>query len=263
MPCRAKFGSWIRIAIIASLWLPGLPLAAQPIAIVNSGFEADVITPGAFTVLIPQGWNAYDPSGIINQNQNALGVIRPLPGVEYFPGGTPEGVNAALVFLAGPQNAEAGLQQTLAATLQASTRYTLSVQIGNIASGTSLPGSSDGGGVFYDLDGFPGYRIDFLAGGTVLASDNNTLGGSIPEGEWRLSTVEFATDAVHPLLGQSLAIRLVNLKQPGTPQEPGIEVDFDDVRLTASPVPEPSGVALVGLAALGAAWFRRVRFLKA
>jgi len=38
-----------------------------------------------------------------------------------------------------------------------------------------------------------------------------------------------------------LAIRLVNLNGPG------IEVNFDDVRLDASPVPEPSSVGLVAI----------------
>lgn len=220
-------------------------LHAQPISIINPGFEADVITPGAFVVLDPVGWERYDPGNIINQNTNAVGVIRPLPGIEYFPMGTPEGVNAALVFLSGNEPAEAGLQQTLTASLVGSTRYTLTVQIGNIASGTSLPGSSDGGGVFYNLNGFPGYRIDLLAGSTVLASDNNTLQGFIPEGEFRLSTVIFDTPADHPLIGQSLAIRLVNLHLPGTPQEPNIEVDFDDVQLVATAVPEPSAWILM------------------
>lgn len=213
---------------------------AQPISIINPGFEMDVITPGAFVVHDPTGWQRYDPGNIINQNANALGVIRPLPGIEYFPMGTPEGVNAALVFLAGNQPAEAGLQQTLTASLLSSTRYTLTVQIGNIASGTSLPGSSDGGGVFYNLNGFPGYRIDLLAGGSVIASDNNTLNGFIPEGEFRLSTVIFDTPANHPLIGQSLGIRLVNLHTPGTFQQPNIEVDFDEVQLVATAVPEPS-----------------------
>lgn len=212
----------------------------QPIAIVNAGFEANIITPGAFAVLVPQGWSIYDPNFIVNQNANSVGVIRPLPGVEYFPAGTPEGDHAALVFLAGPQNAEAGLRQTLTATLQANTRYRCSVQIGNIASGTSLPGSADGGGLFYNLEGFPGYRIDLLAGNTVVASDNNSIGATIPEGEFREARFYFDATNGHPQLGQTLGIRLVNLKAPGTPEIPNIEVDFDDVILTAGPIPGPA-----------------------
>jgi hypothetical protein len=123
------------------------------------------------------------------------------------------------------------------------------VGIGNIASGTSLPGSSGGAGVFYNLNGFPGYRIDLLAGGSVIASDNNSIGNLIPEGEFRTSTLIFDAPFNHPLIGQNLGIRLVNLNQPGTIQAPNIEVDFDDVRLLAVAVPEPATWMLIGITA--------------
>lgn len=226
-----------------------IPASAQVIPIINPGFETNVITPGAFVVLDPTGWNRYDPFGIINQNANSVGVIRPQPGIEYFPGGTPEGVNAALVFLANNAGTEAGLQQTLTSSLVGNTRYTLTVGIGNIASGTSLPGSSGGPGVFFNLNGFPGYRIDLLAGGSVIASDNNSIGNTIPEGEFRTSTLVFNSPFNHPQIGQNLGIRLVNLNQPGTFQVPNIEVDFDDVRLLAVAVPEPATWMLIGITA--------------
>lgn len=249
----------LRLALLAGATLLATAARAVDLPVLNAGFEADVVTPGAFVVLMPQGWQAFDPSGMLNQSTNALGVIRPLPGTEYFPGGTPEGDNAALVFLAGPQAGEAGLQQTLGSTLQPLTRYTLTVQVGNIASGTSLPGSSGGPGVFFDLDGFPGYRIELLAGGQVLAADSSST-GVIPEGEFRLATLSFETGASPALAGQALGIRLVNLKQPGTPEVPNIEVDFDAVRLQAQPVPEPAGWALMGAGtALLLAWRRRRR----
>ena len=224
-------------------FLPGLA-AAQPVPIINAGFESNAIASGAFAVLTPQCWNGYDPSLIINNNANAVGVIRPDVPQTFFPTGAPEGAHAALVFLAGTQNAVAGLQQTLAATLQPDTRYRCSVQVGNIASGTSLPGSSDGGGVFYDLDGFPGYRIDLLAGTNVIASDNNSLGAQIPEGEWREARIHFDVTNAHPQLGLPLGIRLVNLKLPGTATVPNIEVDFDDARLSAGPIPVAAQLAI-------------------
>jgi len=218
------------------LFMP-VTVPAQNIPIVNAGFESNNITPGAFVVLQPIGWITYDPVGMIDNANNAVGVIRPLPGTEYFPGGTPQGSNAALVFLAGPQVGEAGLQQTLTSNLQASTRYRCSVQIGNIASGWSLPGSSGGASNYFDLDGFPGYRIDVLAGGSVVASDNNSIGATIPEGEFRQARLYFDTGPAPAQLGQPLGIRLVNLKTPGTPTVPNIEVDFDEVILTAGPIP--------------------------
>lgn len=234
-------------------------LSGQTIIVTNPGFEADVIGDGAFVVIPggPTGWSVYDPSGIINNGSNSVGVIMP-EGTTNFPAGAPEGRNAALVFLGGGVNGQAGLQQTLGATLQPQTRYTLSVEIGNIASGFSMPGSTGGAGIFYDLDGFPGYRIDLLAGGTVIAMDNNGLGTSIPEGEFRTSSFIFETGLIHAQLGQNLGIRLVNLDFAGTASEPNIEVDFDNVRLTAVAVPEPGTAGLLlGAMALSGATRRR------
>lgn len=45
---------------------------------------------------------------------------------------------------------EYGYEQTLAETLQAYTSYSLSVEVGNIASGTAQNGT------FFNLDEFPG-----------------------------------------------------------------------------------------------------------
>lgn len=231
---------------------------AQVIPIANSGFEANVVADGTFQVLVPTGWQIYDPTSIVNQTNNAVGVIRPNVPQNYFPGGAPEGAQAALVFLGGGLNGPAGLQQTLSATLAADTLYTLKVEIGNIGSDVSLPGSADGGGLFYNLEGFPGYRIELLAGGLVIGSDSVSA-GAIPEGEWGTATLVVDSTNFAALAGQSLGVRLVNLDLPGSFAAPAIEVDFDDVRLTAAPVPEPTTVALwlAGLALTGLGVVRR------
>ncbi|CAD5372409.1 exported hypothetical protein [Rubrivivax sp. A210] len=249
----ARYRGLVAAALAAAALLSALPARAVDLLVMNPGFEADPAADGAFVVIAPAptGWQAYDPSGMLASSPglNALGVIRPRLGHDYFPGGSTEGVNAALVFLAGPEAGEAGLQQTLVATLAPATVYTLQVDVGNIASGVSLPGSSGGAGNFFDLDGFPGYRIELLAGGTVLAADSSSA-GLIPEGEFRTATLSFdAASAAPALLGQALGLRLVNLKAPGTAEVPNIEVDFDHVRLQAlpAPVPEPgSGLLLAG-----------------
>lgn len=204
--------------------------SGAPIPVLNHGFEANAAAANTFRVLVPAGWALYDPAGIIDQGNDAVGVLNPT-GSTFFPGGVPEGMNAALVYLAtdvgdGP----AGLRQVLGAVLQAETRYTLRVEVGNIASGFGDPNN-----FFYDLDGFPGYQVALVAGGEVIAMDDNTLGGAIPEGEFRTSTVRVDIGAAHPRLGQTLQIRLIHLNIPGTAAEPGIEVDFDNVRLDATP----------------------------
>lgn len=244
--------------LLAAALLAPRPAGAQALAIANAGFEAaPVAAAGTFQVGLPAGWLAWDPAGILNQNANALGTIHPGIGSEYFPGGAAEGNQAALVFLSSGNAAPAGLQQTLQATLQPGLRYTLQVAVGNIASGTSLPGSADGGGTFYNLAGFPGYRIELRAGNSLLAADDNSLDGQIAEGAWATSTLQYSADAGSPGLGQALSIRLINLARRGPAEAPGIEVDFDAVSLVAAPVPEPAGAwlllgggALLGLARL-------------
>jgi hypothetical protein len=109
----------------------------------------------------------------------------------------------------------------------------------------------------YNLDGFPGYRIELLAANTVVASDQSSA-GAIPEGEWRTAILRFVTGAAHPQLNQALSIRLINLDLPGTPAAPAIEVDFDNVRLAVSPVPEPAAWLLC-LTAVALVGWRRAR----
>lgn len=215
---------------------------AATISITNPGFESQFLNNGIVQIVTPTGWSIYNPQNI-DQNADSVGIINPT-GTAHYPGGAAEGRNASVIFMDGPATGEAGFFQTLGDSLQANMRYSLSVAVGNIASGTANFG-------FFDLDGFPGYRIDLLSGSTVIASDNNTL--SIPEGEFRTSLLEVDIGSSHPELGGALGIRLVNLNIPGTPQDPGIEVNFDNVQLSAVPVPEPETVALLagGVLALG------------
>jgi hypothetical protein len=154
------------------------------------------------------------------------------PGVtQNFPAGATDGIRVAIAFNFEPtgDGGEYGLQQTLVATLEANTNYTLSVDIGNIATGIAQSGQT------FFLDGFPGYRVELLAGGTVIAMDDNSLAGSIPEGEFRTSEITFNPGSTHAQLGQPLGIRLINLNQSaGVPAGNDLEVDFDNVRLTSS-----------------------------
>jgi hypothetical protein len=60
------------------------------------------------------------------------------------------------------------------------------------------------------------------------------------------------------MLNQALEIRLTNLNQAETPANPGIEVNFDNVRLNASAAaPEPASLLL--LSAVGGTLFIRRR----
>jgi hypothetical protein len=231
---------------------------AAPLTVINPGFE-DITGESPvneFTFGPLNGWDLYDPGTITDGGDGPtyfIGTLTPVepdpigdPGVfVFFPDGAAEGqrVGISFNFEGSGGQGEYGMVQTLADTLQPNTTYQLQVEIGNIASGTAIDTT------FYPLDGFPGYRVDLLAGGVVIAQDNNSLAGSIPDGEFATSTVDFSTGAAHAQLGQPLGIRLVNLNvADGSFPASDLEVDFDNVRLTA--VPEPSSLTLLVLAAL-------------
>ena len=140
-----------------------------------------------------------------------------------------------------------GFEQTLSATLMENTTYLLQVDIGN-------PLWEDNA----SWEGFPGYRIELLAGGVVLASDDNTLSPSDGTFNPIPSEVSFFTaQSDHASLGEALTIRLLNISAGE-----GREVNFDNVRLTAAPVPEPATMLLLGAGLIGLAGFGRKKFKK-
>jgi hypothetical protein len=214
----------IWLVLAAASLLPSGVAPAAPITVLNHSFEVPVTAPATFTgsqSAAPASWTVYN-SGATN-NMRFFGVWNPST-TNSFVNGAPDGANIGVVFLENTTNlAEAGLRQALAATLQLSMQYTLTVEVGNF---------SDAPPEAFEFTGFPGYRVELFAGSTLLALDNNTL--SPGEGIFATSVVSFTTGASHANAGQPLAIRLVNLNGPGT------EVNFDNVRLDASPVPEPA-----------------------
>ena len=223
---------------------------AMPIAIENASFEdvTGLVASNEFHFGAPIGWDFYDPNGFVTggpspgRGDNGIftGTLND-DGTYFDPhvlggGSAPDGDQVAILFGFGNNAGSAGLgeyglEQELSAVLTANTVYELTVEVGNI-------GSGDG----FILDGFPGYRVELLAGGTVIASDDNSL--TIDERVFELSTVSFTTGAAHAQLGQQLGIRLIN-PNPANPPPGDIEVDFDDVRLTATGVPEPASAALM------------------
>jgi len=203
------------------------PAKAASIAISNAGFEEPnlegvepIVGNEIFTFETPPGWELYDPSNLIPTDRN---LSTSYPGVwnpssDFFTDEAPEGDNIGAIFLnQSPGSGVVGLSQTLTDTLQANTQYTLEVEVGN-------PGSP-----FFA--GFPGYKIQLLAGDTVIAEDNNTL--NIAEGDFSTSTIVYSTSSNDFNLGQPLQIRLLN-----TLENNGLEVNFDDVRLSTTSIPE-------------------------
>ena len=257
-------------ALLALSLLVAVPTGAgaTPVPIVNPGFEAPYlgseVPTGAFpTGPAPDGWTRYDLGGVPVAG-SLLGVLNPGTQADYdadsgtsqpcFPAGAPEGDNVALLFKSGAAAAdEYGIEQTLTSLLAADTHYELSVEVGNIQTCGALNANFD-----FDLEGFPGYRIEVRAGGELLASDDDGL--SPLEGEFETSSISFTTGPSPPQEGQALVIRLVALNQ--ATGGGNLEVDFDDVRLHATPVapaPLPWLALLPLMAGIGAAASRTLR----
>jgi hypothetical protein len=232
-------------------------VSAAPVSIINAGFEDTTgqSTNNEFTFGIPTGWTVHDPNGIVPASGVGggffLGTLQP-SGAGAFNTVAPEGDRVSILFNSqGRDTGEYGFQQILTDTVQANTRYELSVEVGNIASSFASNGS------FFNLDGFPGYRIDLFAidafmNETMLVQDLESL--IIPEAEFALATISVDIGAGHTAIGDMLGIRLVNLNETrGVTGPPDLEVDFDDVRLSATAISEPGvfTLALLGLVALG------------
>ena len=89
-----NFGSSV---LLAGAFTASAGVQAQAIAITNPSFEANFAPAGGFPVLVPNGWNLYDPGGIVNQANNAVGVLNPT-GTSFFTAPVPNGNNVALVY---------------------------------------------------------------------------------------------------------------------------------------------------------------------
>lgn len=112
------------------------------------------------------------------------------------------------------------LSQALSASLALNTTYTLSVAVGHRLDGT---------------DGYPAaYTIELLAGSMVLNSISG-FSGDINKGTFQDVSFNYTTGAM-PLMG-NLGIELIS---------GGTQSDFDNVRLSATPAPEPGSLALLG-----------------
>lgn len=239
------------VSILVFSWLVGLcthDTRADFLTIANASFEdtSGQVLFNEFSFGTPTGWQIYNPNNNVQNSGNGpsyyLGTLDIQPPTN-FTNDAPDGTRVAIAFNFRPTGGGGayGLVQTLNDVLEANSSYALQVEVGNIASGQALNGQ------FFLLAGFPGYRVELLAGNTVIASDNNSLAGTIPEGQFRTSTVNFQVGASHALLGQALGIRLVNLNvvDASSPNS-DLEVDFDFVRLNRiTAVPECSSLVLV------------------
>ena len=205
------------LTLLASLALAAPARAAIQIPIANSGFESPAVaSDGAFGAA-PTAWPAFDGGDIKVMNPSSVSDLT---------AEAPEGTNIGLIESTAVEN---GLSQTLTSLFQADANYSLTVKVANTRFTT----------------GFPGYRVQLVANGTVLAEDDNTQ--VVAEDAVITSTVNyFYNVGLHAaLVGQPLQIRLLSKGLAV-----GEELAFDDVRLAvtlANPVANAGGPYTVAI----------------
>ncbi len=197
------------VGFITVVYLPFSPAAAdeQGITIDNPGFEDPVLDEDGWSWLDVPGWTWVGGEG---------------PGVWYVtsadfePVVAPEGQN--VLYTENAVGDAGGVAQVLTETFAADTDYTLTVEVGNS---------------YYYY--FSGYSVQLLAGGVVIAEDNDTLW---PEYyKWATSIIHYTYDSADAaLVGQPLEIRLLTLAlDKDNPPDGTVGVEFDNVTLSYGP----------------------------
>jgi hypothetical protein len=193
-------------------YVPGIePKVPVTIPVPNAGFEDPVLDEDGWTWLDVPGWTWMGGEG--------PGIWH-VTSADFDPVVAPEGQN--VLYTENAVGDAGGVTQVLTETFAANTDYTLTVEVGN-------------SNYYY----FAGYSVQLLAGGVVIAEDNDTLW---PEYyKWATSTVHYSYDSADAaLVGQPLEIRLLTLAlDKDNPPENTVGVEFDNVTLSYVAGAEP------------------------
>jgi len=202
------------MSFVLLLAVTGIASADQiTITIDNPSFEDPVLAEDDYTwggdVPVP-GWTLVGGATDIEGS----GVWN-VTSADFDPVLAPEGENVLYTEYL-PEGIAKGVAQVLTETFAANTDYTLTVEVGNS---------------YYYY--FSGYSVQLLAGGVVIAEDNDTLWPVYYK--WDTSTVEYTYNpADAALVGQPLEIRLLTLEldKDNPPAGEVVGVEFDNVTLS-------------------------------
>ena len=194
----------LTIPALSGLLVLGASTAfAASVPIANPSFEDPALSNGAYQMAAPTGWT------VANGNSN---VVVWSPGSPYpnsFYGSAPPGGSQVLAL--GGNFSSGEIVQTLNATLQANTTYTLSYWVG----------------ARYDIP-ISSYNVILLAGGIALAADH--VGNPSP-GQFVKRTIVYHSGANS---GGQLSIDLVGTGRNYAAGVPG-QVNLDMIQFDASP----------------------------
>ena len=204
--------------------------ALTPTGIQNTQFERPITAWASIFIGPPEEWSIYRPEAT-NGINNIVGVLNSFE-TTHFETGAADG-NVAFILLSSPAVGEAGISGfSYLQQVTSRTRYTFTYSVGNPASGSNNLGA-------FNLAGFPGYRVELRTdNGIVLASDNNSMGTQIPEGQFRTNKIVFTIGTNDPAIGQSFSVRLVNLNQTSVSGSPAAAVAFDNVTVLVERPPQ-------------------------
>ena len=192
---------------------PNVTITKEPVLIpfvANGGFEDPVLDEDGYTWGDVPGWTLVGGEATDIEGSGVWNVTL----ADFDPVLAPEGENVLFTEYL-PEGIAKGVAQVLTEKFAADTDYTLTVEVGNS---------------YYYY--FAGYSVQLLAGGIVIAEDNDTLWPDYYK--WATSTVEYTYDPGDSgLVGQPLEIRLLNLglDKDSPPEGEVVGVEFDDVTL--------------------------------
>lgn len=204
---------------------------AASIAITNADFETGGISTDNGSTHSDPGpgphGDAVIPTGWVNSGGTTGGFYGYWnPDATRYPGadgdaGVATGMLGPNVFYFGSLEAGQGIEQTLSSNFAIDTNYALTV-----ASGSRLGAGADNSPL----------QMNLYAGTTVIATSTTTINHGL--GEFTDIVLNYTSDAGNNgLAGQALKIEFLEQGGVGT----GV-VEIDNVRLTATPVPEVSTI---------------------
>lgn len=225
--------------------------AAEDIFVPNFSFEEPVRGDDQYTQEAPVGWtagNSNNPDGVGVQNA----IDSQYPGTTFT--GTPgeddldapaHGKQFAYINAGGTNVNHLTSLNPLGNGVKAFTLYTLTVAVGDRGDGVEPRD------VKIELLVEPAVEggLTTSAAAAMLTGEEIDVVGlnQDDQGAFVNLTASFQTDGTSPLIGRDLKIRLTHFSNGRAGEYP--QVSFDNVRLVATAVPEPSSAALALLGA--------------